>query len=104
MKLKINCFAVWNRYVVSNPDLEVRSSRRVHHAALCRSATPDLQLGSATTAWSLQATQTLHTLLLYQSPQGTGRVKQTQQSYSGVCWVTVKPRYEPLWEVKSKLG
>jgi hypothetical protein len=66
--------------------------------ALCRSATPDLQSVCATTSWSLQATQTLHTLLflLYQSPQGTGTVKQTQQSYFGVCWVTVKPRYEPL--------
>jgi len=104
MKLKVNCFAVWNKYVVANPDLEFRSSRRVHHVALRRSATADLRSGSATTAWSLQATETLHTSLLYQSPQGAGTVKQTQQSYFGVCWVTVTPRYEPLQEVKSKLG
>jgi hypothetical protein len=85
-------------------DPEVRSSRGVHHAALYLSATPDLPSGSATAVWSLQATQTLNILLLHQSPKGTGTVKQTQQSYFGVCWFTVIPRYEPLWEVKSKQG
>jgi hypothetical protein len=54
--------------------------------------------------WSLKATNTLHSLLLYQPPQGIGTVKQTQQSYFGVCWFTVKPRYEPLQEGKSKYG